>query len=96
MIAGAVLFGPHESAPMNADRVRWPQVPSGNTCPTRVPQGIKSYLKGDSKRGTESEEENWRMDSAQHCRDQAAECHHLMKTSKDEAQVPVNISQSWS
>ena len=37
------------------------------------------------------------MDSAQHCRDQAAECHRLMKTaqSKDEAQVLANISQSW-
>ena len=37
------------------------------------------------------------MDSAQHCRDQAAECHRLMEKaqSKDEAQVLANISQSW-
>jgi hypothetical protein len=63
---------------------------------TRVPQGIKSYFKGNTKRGAESEG-NWRMDSAQHCRDQAAECHRLMEEaqSKDEAQLLANISQSW-
>jgi hypothetical protein len=38
------------------------------------------------------------MDSAQHCHDQAAECHRLMEKaqSKDEARVLANISQSWS
>jgi len=37
------------------------------------------------------------MDSAQHCHDQAAECHRLMEKaqSKDEARVLANISQSW-
>jgi len=52
--------------------------------------------KGNTKRGAESEED-WRMDSAQHCYDQAAECRRLMKTaqSNDEAQLLANISQSW-
>jgi hypothetical protein len=73
-----------------------PQAPTGKTCPTRVPQGIKSYLKGNTKRGAESEG-NWLMDSAQHCHDQAAECHRLMEKaqSKDEARALANISQSW-
>jgi hypothetical protein len=37
------------------------------------------------------------MDSAQHCHDQAAECHRLMEKtqSKDEARALANISQSW-
>jgi hypothetical protein len=38
------------------------------------------------------------MDSAKHCRDQAAECLRLMKSTKSEAQAQVlkNISSSWS
>ena len=61
---------------------------------TRVPQGIKSYFKGNTKRGAESEG-NWLR--PQHCRDQSAECNRLMEKaqSKDEAQVLTNISQSW-
>jgi hypothetical protein len=37
------------------------------------------------------------MDSAQHCHDQATECHRLMEKaqSKDEARALANISQSW-
>ena len=37
------------------------------------------------------------MDSAQHCHDEAAECHRLMEKaqSKDEARALANISQSW-
>jgi hypothetical protein len=37
------------------------------------------------------------MDSAQHCHDQAAECHRLMEKAqnKDEARALANISQSW-
>ena len=54
------------------------------------------YLKGNTKRRAESEGD-WLMNSAQHCHDQAAECHRLMEKaqSKDEAQVLANISQSW-
>ncbi len=38
------------------------------------------------------------MDSAQHCRDRAAECLRLMKLaqSKDEAEILKNLSQSWA
>src|SRR6202021_3872154 len=38
------------------------------------------------------------MDSAQHCKNQAAECHRLMKLApnEDEAEVLKNLSQSWS
>jgi hypothetical protein len=38
------------------------------------------------------------MDSAQHCRDQWAECLRLKKTaqSEDEAEVLKNLSQSWA
>jgi hypothetical protein len=38
------------------------------------------------------------MDSAQHCRDQSAECFRLMKLaqSKAEAEVLRNLSSSWS
>jgi hypothetical protein len=38
------------------------------------------------------------MDSAQHCRDQSAECRRLMKLAQREveAQVLKNLSQSWS
>ena len=38
------------------------------------------------------------MDSAQHCRDQSAECRRLMKLAQSEveAQVLKNLSQSWS
>jgi hypothetical protein len=38
------------------------------------------------------------MDSAQHCKDQAAECLRLVKLaqSKDEAEVLRNLSSSWS
>ena len=70
--------------------------PERKTCPKCIPQGIKNFFKGNTKREAESEG-NWLMDSPQHCRDQAAECHRLMKTaqSKDEAQVLANISQSW-
>jgi len=38
------------------------------------------------------------MDSAQHCQNQAAECHRLMKlaSNEDEAELLKNLSQSWS
>jgi hypothetical protein len=38
------------------------------------------------------------MDSARHCRDQAAECLRLMKStqSKAEAEALRNLSSSWS
>jgi hypothetical protein len=38
------------------------------------------------------------MDSAQHCKDQAAECLRLAKLaqSKNEAEVLRNLSSSWS
>jgi hypothetical protein len=38
------------------------------------------------------------MDSAQHCKNQAAECPRLMKlaSNEDEAEVLKNLSQSWS
>jgi hypothetical protein len=38
------------------------------------------------------------MDSAQHCRDQWAECHRLMKLAqiKDEAHALKNIARSWA
>jgi hypothetical protein len=38
------------------------------------------------------------MDSAQHCQNQAAECHRLMKLApnENEAEVLKNLSQSWS
>jgi len=38
------------------------------------------------------------MDSAQRCRDQAAKCLRLMKStlSKDQAEILRNISMSWS
>jgi hypothetical protein len=38
------------------------------------------------------------MDSAQHCQNQAVECHRLMKLArnKDEAKILKNLSQSWS
>jgi hypothetical protein len=38
------------------------------------------------------------MDSAQHCRDQAAECLRLMRLAqnKDEAEILKNLSSSWS
>jgi hypothetical protein len=37
------------------------------------------------------------MDSAQHCHDQAAECHRLMKKAQsiEEARALANISHSW-
>jgi hypothetical protein len=38
------------------------------------------------------------MDSAQHCRDQSAECLRLSKLAPSEAEAEVlkNLSQSWS
>jgi hypothetical protein len=73
-----------------------PQALTGKTFPTRVPQRIKSYLKGNTKRRAESEGD-WLMDSAQHCHDQAAEYHRLMEKAQNEyeARLLANISQSW-
>jgi len=38
------------------------------------------------------------MDSAQHCLDQAAECDRLIRSAQSEAQaqLPRNLSSSWS
>jgi hypothetical protein len=38
------------------------------------------------------------MDSAQHCRDQSAECLRLMKIAQSEAEAEVlrNLSSSWA
>jgi hypothetical protein len=38
------------------------------------------------------------MDNAEHCRDQLAECHRLMKLAQSiaEAEVLRNLSSSWS
>jgi hypothetical protein len=38
------------------------------------------------------------MNSAQHCRDQSAECVRLMRLARSEAEAEVlkNLSQSWS
>ena len=52
----------------------------------------------DSVGGTSPWESSKLMDSAQHCRDQAAGCLRLMKSarSKDQAEVLGYISSSWS
>jgi hypothetical protein len=69
----------------------------GPQAPTEKPSPHAfRYLKGNTKRRAESEGD-WLMDSAQHCHDQAAECHRLMEKAQSEyeARLLANISQSW-
>jgi hypothetical protein len=80
ILAIVIAFGTTTALPAQAQQSTAPrqQMQPNQKVQDEADKGIKTRNagesgKGNTKRGAESEED-WRMDSAQHCYDQAAEC----------------------